>query len=474
MNGIARGLVALLVAIPLFAQPRIASDFEIAQMEKQLAQSRGFEAQLSGRLNLGDLRAARNERSLARAEYMKALDLAELERLDARRDSSLSRYANATGYAALAEAKLGDEANAFALLEETIRYASDDAETWNLYASAMRILGHPKKAVAMAQRAVDIASRKTNRLDLAVYQHALATALIDADEHDEAERLLVNVTNALRSSEFDSLRREVERQESFEIYSSARGDVPAYVSLLNRAQLRLASLYERRGDIDRAREQYERVLEARSDDVTALAAFARLARSDDERERRYAEAFDANPFSMPLVREYQRHLSTLDSPRVTRGEGPGSDMRSALAALARGETRTAREILDALLAKYPANETLRALRRETEGAGAIVLPNTNPTATELRALVDGFDRLTPEQRSALDRTTFASVVRFEGTVFESGTVEGVPFRFSEPTLFAGTFDITARLRLTYRILGVTRSGDRDALLLEPLRLEAVR
>ena len=52
----------------------------MAQMEKQLARSREFEAQLSGRLNLGDVRAARNELSLARAEYLKAADLAE--RLD--------------------------------------------------------------------------------------------------------------------------------------------------------------------------------------------------------------------------------------------------------------------------------------------------------------------------------------------------------------------------------------------------------
>jgi hypothetical protein len=460
----------------LLAQPRLASDFEIARMELQLARSRDFESQLSGRLNLGDLRAARYERSLARTEYAKAFELAERERIDARRASSLSRYANATSYAALAKAKLGRDAEAFALLEEAARYASDDAEAWNLYASAMRTLGHPRKAVSAARNAVAIAARASGQkaaLDLAVDQHALATALIEANELSEAEQLLVTVTESLRSRAFDSLQRDVARQESFEVYSSARGDVAAYVSLLNRAQLRLASLYERRGDVERARTQYLRVLEGRSDDATALGALARLARSDAERERYYAEAFEANPFSMALVRAYQGHLRNQEA-RIDDETTTGARMRQALAQLARGETRAARASLDALLVKFPANETLRTLRREAESATTVALPSANPSASELRALLDAFERLTPEQRLALDQTTFTSSVVFRGTVFESGTIDTVPFRFSEPTLFAGTFDITKPLRLTYRILGITRLDDREALLLEPIRLEASR
>jgi len=282
----------LLLIAALLAQTRIASDFEIAQMEKQLARSQAFEAQLSGRLNLGDLRASRNELSLARAEYTKAYDLASRERLEARRDSKMTRYANATSYAALAQAKLGRDTSAFELLEEATRYVSDDAETWNLYASAMRILGHPRKAASAARNAVALA---TKPLDVAIYQHALATALLESGETDEAERLLVTVTESLRSSKFDAVKREAARTESFEIYSSARGDVAAYVSLLNRAQLRLASLYEQRGETAKARTQYERVLEARSDDVTALTA---LGRWDD--------AFEANPFSMPLASVFSK------------------------------------------------------------------------------------------------------------------------------------------------------------------------
>ena len=465
-------MTRLFLLVALLAQTRIASDFEIAQMEKQLAQSRAFEAQLSSRLNLGDLRASRSELSLARAEYMRAYELASRERVDARKESKLARYANATSYAALAQAKLGREARAFELLEEAMRYASDDAEAWNLYASAMRVLGHPRKAAAAARNAVALAQKP---LDVAIYQHALATALIESGESDEARRLLVTITETLHSSKFDALKREAARGEAFEIYSSARGDVAAYVSLLNRAQLRLAALYEQRGDLENARAQYQRVLEGRTDDAAALAGLARLSQSDEERERHYAEAFEANPFSMSLIREYQRYLARVIPSGEPRPPGSlatlGITVRNALLQLSRGETRAARETLDALLAKFPENETLRTLRREAE-ASKVSLPSPNPTGAELRALLENFERLTPDQRVALDQTSFTSVVVFDSakaannqTTFESGTIDGVPFRFSEPTIFAGTFGVNARL--TYRILGASA----DALLLEPLGVQ---
>jgi tetratricopeptide (TPR) repeat protein len=448
-------LLLVALAVPVVAQERLASDFEIAQMEKQLARSESFESQLSGRLNLGDVRAARNELSLARAEYAKASELAERERAGARRDSSMTRYANATSYAALAQARLGKAQRAWELLEEASRYISDDAETWNLQASAMRILGHPQKAVSAARNAVAVATRP---LDVVVYQHALATALIDTGNVSEAERLLVDVTSSLRSERFAALRQQAAREESFEVYSSARGDVAAYVSLLNRAQLRLASLYESRGATEAAREQYRKVLEGRSDDVTALAALARLAASEDERSRLYAEAFQANPFSPALIREYRR-----------RPTAPATEMQRALVALDRGDRRTARSIFDALLVKFPANETLRRLRREAEATAPFALPSPTPTAAELRALADAFERLDAEQRTALDRATFTSIVNFDGqagNTFASGSIDGVAFRFTEPTIFNGSFE--TRARLTYRILGTGESG---ALLLEPLGLE---
>jgi len=432
-------MTALVLAV-LLAQARLASDFELAQMQAQLARARDFQSQLSARLNLGDVRAARNETSLARAEYTTAYELAERERLVARRNSSLTRYANATSYAALAQAKLGRAATSFALLEEVARYASDDAESWNLYASAMRVLGHPRKAVSAARNAVATADEP---LDLAVYQHALATALIEVDNVTEAERLLVTVTTALRSEKFAPLQQEAARQEAFEVYSSARGDVAAYVALLNRAQLRLAWLYEKRGATGAAREQYRRVLEGRSDDVVALTALARLAADDAERARLYAEAFEANPFSLALIREYRKALTT-----------PQTDMQRALVHLERGELRAARAVLDELLVKFPANETLRGLRREAEGVAVVSLPSASPTSRELRALLEGFERLTPEQRAALDAMTFTSNVLVNG---DRATIEGVPVTIQ------GTFDVHAPL--TYRILGAAG----DALLVEVAR-----
>lgn len=478
-------ILALAFVLPARAQPRLASDFEIAQMEKQLARSRGFEAQLSGRLNLGDVRAARHELALAMREYETALDLALAERLEARRDSSLSRYAVATSYAALAAAKLGRDADAYAWLEETLRYASDDAESWNLYSSAMRILRHPNKAVAAARNAVTIAARGNDPLDLAVYRYALATALTEANEPREAEQILIDLTTTLRSNTFASLQRDVARQEAFEVYSSARGDVAAYVSLLNRSQLRLASLYETRGALALARTEYERVLDARSDDVTALAALARLAPTDRQREQLYAEAFEANPLSLALVREYQRHLRTNRNAGIdaTGSETTGATMRAGLTLVERGETRRARSAFASLLARFPDSETLKTLADETAAPERIDLPaGTSPSTEELRALQQGFERLTPEQRVALDGATYAGLVAFDAVTpdeqgriaFASGTIEGIAFRFSEPTVFAGTFDPSQPLRLIYRILGVTKIGDTDALLFEPVRLEVVR
>jgi hypothetical protein len=443
----------------MLAQTRLASDFEIAQMELQLARSRNFEAQLSGRLNLGDVRAARSEQSLARAEYEKALQLAERERLDARRDSSMTRYAHATSYAGLAAAKLGREAESFALLEEAARYTAGDPETWNLYASAMRVLGHPPKSIAAARKAVAIAGTKDDKLDLAVYQYALATAILEGGNQNEAEQLLLTVVETLRSKELAGLQRQVARSESFEVYSSARGDVAAYVSLLNRAQLRLARLYEQRRDVDKARAQYESVLESRSDDVTALMFL-----------ERWEEAFDANPFSMPLIQRYQVTLGE-ESPMV-EGTSTGAQVRRALVQMARRDFRGARTTLDALLQKFPQNETLRALREKADGVRFVSLPQTaTPSENELLSILTESEKLSPNQRAALDQATYTSTVQFDGDVFASGTIENVPFRFSSATQFQGTFDRTKPLRLTYRVLGVTKSADRDALLLEPVQLE---
>lgn len=463
--GLALALVLLIAdRRPLIAQNRIASDFEIAQMERQAAGQRDFLSQLAARLNLGDLRLTRNEVSLARAEYARALDIAMRGRLAARRDSDYTRYASATAYAGLAQAKLGDAAQAFALLEEALRYASDDAKTWNLYATAMSLLRAPKKAASAARNAVAIGGEP---LDLAVYRYTLASALIEAGERSEAEQLLARIVADLRAPAFDELRRSVAQKEQFEIYSTARGDEAAYLSLLNRSQLRLAALYEARGDTAKARAAYEGVLQARSDDATALAALARLTKGD-ERDRYFAQAFDANPFSTALIDEYRRTPHS-----AAAGESTGARVRRAVDQMARKENLAARETLRALSARFPENETLRSLivANERELQGAIA---TN----ELRGLLLTWNQLGPENRAKLDQRTFTYLATFDTatpgapgqTVLESGTVGEVPFRFSEPTAFNGVFGTTARL--TFRVLGVTKHNGADALLLEPLRLEA--
>ena len=66
----------------------------------------------------------------------------------------------------------------------------------------------------------------------------------------------------------------------------------------------------------------------------------------------------------------------------------------------------------------------------------------------------------------------AGTARDGQTVFESGTIGEVRFRFAEPTAFAGTF--TTNALLTYRILGATEVNGASALLLEPVRLEPLR
>ena len=495
-------LVAFLAASPLPAQQsRIASDFEIAQMRKQIAGSPSFLAQISGHLNLGDLYLTRSETATARAEYSTALEVASSERLRGRDASDITRYATATSYQALALAKLGRGAEAFAMLEESMRYSADSAKSWNLYASCMTLLGRTTKAVSAARNAVTIAAADldrapslANRLDLAVYQYSLASALIAGGSAPEAERLLRDITSSLRAKEFEPLRRDVAQRESFEIYSSARGDASAYLSLANRAGLRLASLLEQRGDAAAARSEYQRVLEMRTDDVTALTAMARLTPSPAERERYFQAAFDANPFSMPLVRAYQNDLAGRGSAVAEPDDSTaGGKMRGALIDMSRGESRAARTALDGLLASYPGNETLKTLRGEAEGGGArpAFLSSPAPAAPivapelSLRQLIALFasDKLAPEERSRLDAQLFVDEVVFDSStasaapgqsVFESGSIGNVRLRFAEPTAFTGSFAAGTPLRLTFRILGATESNGADALLVEPVKLEAAR
>jgi hypothetical protein len=493
-----KSILLMLAFLPTiaFAQSRIASDFEIAQMQRQLATSPGFTSQVAARLNLGDARRARNESGLARAEYSRAFEISAKERLDSRRDGDLTRYATATSYAALAAAKLGQETQAFELAEEAIRYEAGSAKSWNLHASVLSLLGHPAKAIASASNAVTIAGADLkrnatidNQLDLAVYQYALAGALADGHRSDEALQLLRTISSALDGNAFAAIRRNAAESESFEVQSSARGNVAAYLSLVNRVHLRLGALQEKAGDATAARDSYARVLRWRTDDPTALAAMARLSESAAQREQRFAEAFEANPFSRKLIEEYRRDLAGGTKPEAG-GSTTGARMRDALARLDRGDRSGAARIFESLRASYPDNDVVAALIDEATAvkalpsflAGDAAIANASPA--DLALLVDllSSGRITAAQRATLDHAELQSDVTFDAmessepasTTFLSGAAGTVKVRFSQPVRFRGTFPSSLPLKLTYRILGLAESDDTDALLIEPVRLEQPR
>ncbi len=504
---------------------RIASDFEIQQMERQAAREHDFIAQFQAHMNLGDSRATRNEIAPATAEYRQAADIAMSERLAAHKDSDLKRYAEATMCVALAYSKLDRPAAAFELLEEAIRYSSDDPKAWNIYASTMTELGHPSKSVAAARNAVAIEEARggssptiANRIDLAIYNYSLGFALSATNQTAEAEEVLRKLIASLRAKEFDGVRKQVARMESFEVYSTVRGEGPAYLSLLNRSQLRLAKLYEQDGNVRAARKVYQDLLHDRTDEPNALAALARLSRTVSESIDAYSDAFNANPFSIALIRDYEQWLKKNPTkPNDTATDG--ALVRRALEQRAMGENIAARATLDSLAAKFPQNDVVQylgarndidlgdlararsriiavdALRRDIDdrlGSAAAPAPaflsgattEVAPSTADLRRLMAfvAQQRITPEQRVTLDKLKFTSSVVFESaksegpakTIFESGSIDGIPFRFSEPIAFAGVFAAKTPLVLTYRFLGVTDLNGANALLVEPLKLEVPR
>src|SRR5205823_5977586 len=245
-----------------------------------------------------------------------------------RENGQLIEYAKATLFAGVAEAKLGHEARAFELLEEGIRYRPDDARSWNVYANGMGSLHLTRKGASVSRNAIALEQKP---MDLAIGQYSLAIALDDAGETAEATQLLETVIASLRSNKFDALRRDVAKQEAFETYSTVRSDTAAYLTVLNRSQLQLANLYERSNQVARARGVYQDVLKTRTDDPVALASLARLSNSPET----FAEAFDANPFSMDLIRDY-RELVRRSKPR-TEGTSNGAQMRRAIEEIERGE-----------------------------------------------------------------------------------------------------------------------------------------
>jgi len=441
----------------------MATDYEIKTMQAQAASANDFSTQVSAHLNLGDLRTTRNETELAHQEYTTALAAAQRERKEMREDAQAAEYAIATIFAGIAEAKLGHQERAFELLEEAIRYNAEDPHLWNDYSSGMGAMHLARRAASAARNAVALES---SPLELALDQYSLAISLDEAGDNAEAMKLLESVIASLKSSKFNLLRRDVARHESFETYSTVRTDVAAYLTVLLRSQIQLANMYEQRGDIAQARKAFEDALKTRTDDPTALGALARLSNSTEA----YAQAFDANPFSSDLIDDYKTYVRTANVH--TERTSTGAQMRRAIEQITRGEDVAAKRTLEGLNQKFPNNDAIRSLASDIASHGASAAEFLKDLRATLTLLAQ--EKVTPEQRAQLDRTTLTGTAIFDAMPFESGTIDGVPFRFSEAMVFKGTFAAKTPLRLTYRILGATEWNGASALLLEPIRVEAAR
>jgi len=488
-------VAAVFLALAARAQTRIASDVEIRQMEEEARRAAGFDARVSARVNLGELRAERNESAAAQREFETALQLARDERNAARGDRDLARYAIACAWSGIALARLGRGAEAFAVLEEAVRDSGDTPGVWNLYSVAMFRLGKQEKAIGAARISVAAAERKTaaqatvrDLLELNMDRFALAQGLLDAGE-DEGAQLLRTIAESLESGAFQPLRKALERREEFQIVTAPRTESGMYLALFNRSHMRLGQLYENEGLVEQARREYQAVVNRRSDEPAALAALARLASDAKERDRYLIESLDANPFAAGVVTDYEDHVASGDASPAAEDDSEGSRVRLAIQQIHRLEFRRARETLKPLLDAHPNNDVLQSLlERATLRSEDLPRPRfldkpadlvTDPTESELLAVLSLFagNAIAAEDRATLDRAKFSSEAAFDaadGGLFEQGTMRGVPFRFQQPARFRGVAPAARRLRIVYRILGATAADGRDALLIEPLRAEESR
>jgi tetratricopeptide (TPR) repeat protein len=517
---------ALLVALGAQAQTRIASGIEIRQMEEAAAYGEDSGSRVAAYISLGDLRLERNELALGQRAYDAALKLATEERADAWKVRDLKRYALACSWIGVAHGRLGHGVEAFAILEEAARYAGDSRGTWNTYSVAMYRLGELEKAIGTARIAVALSERATRGraperalLELTFDQFSLAQALLERDrdgDSEEAEKILLAIAVLLESDRLRGLRKRVAEREEFEVISAPTTDSGMYLAIFNRAHMRLAWLYEKRGALEKAASEYKTVLSRRTDEPMALGGLARLAVTAEERDRYLILSLDANPFADDIVADYVDHVASGKASPATPAGSVGSVVRTAIQQIHARDVRHARETLRPLLAAHPNNDVLRSLlaRAEIESgdldaarAVAATIRSAplrarienmirqrsprplfldqpaervaDPSEHELRAVVRLFagNKLTAEDRAVLDRTELSSVATFaagEGEMFERGTIARVPFRFQTGVSFRGIPAGTRTLRIVYRILGATTLDGEDALLLEPLRAEVVQ
>lgn len=519
MKWAAVAIVAVLFAFGAHAQTRIASDIEIRQMEEEAKRASSFEAKVTARVNLGELRSERNESAAAQREFETALQIARDERNDARRDRDMQRYALACGWSGVALARLDRGPEAFAVFEECTRYSADSPGLWNLYSVAMYRLGVNEKATGAARLSVAAAERKLGPrpavralLELNVHRMALAIGLLE-DDQDESEKILREITESLDSDAFQSLRKSLGKKEEFQIVTAPTTDSGIYLTTFNRAHMRLAAIYENSGRTEEAGREYQAVVSRRSDEAAALAGLARLTSDPKERDKYLIQSLDANPFAAAVVQAYERHVESGDATAAAAGGSAGSRIRLAIQQIHDRNFRGARETLEALLKVHANNDVLLSLlargalasgdvaaaRAATGKMGDTALRAeiedflgstssrpwfldkpvklvTDPSEAELRTVLSLFagNELSPADRAALDQEEFSSSARFDapdGDAFERGTMSGVPFRFQSPTRFRGIASAAKPLRLTFRILGATTVGGRDALLIEPIRAE---
>ncbi|HYI10709.1 MAG TPA: hypothetical protein VEK57_16730 [Thermoanaerobaculia bacterium] len=524
MKHVPAAAVFAFVTLGAFAQTRIASDIEIRQME-EAARSGDLPARVAVHVNLGELRSLRNEPAAAEREFQFALQLAGTERNDAYRDRQLPRYALACAWSGMALAALGRGIEAFAILEEAVRYGAESRGVWNVYSVAMSFLQKPEKAIGAARMSVHAAERKVagratarELLELNVDRFALAQGLLDLETGDagrEAEQVLLRITESLESDHFKALRKSLGKNEEFQVLTAPSTEGGIYSSIFNRAHLRLGQYYEAAGAADKAIREYKAVVSRRSDEPMALGSLARLTSDVKEKDRYFIQSLDANPFAGDVVPDYIDHVHAGHASPPARSGSVGSRVRLVIHQAHGREFRLAHETLKALMDEHPHNDVLQFLlarlelqRGDAETARAVAngiadpalrgdvltmigkapagrpwfldrQPSgvVEPAESDLRTLLSLFARntMSAEDRVTLDRAELTSSATFEASeeeAFERGTIHGVPFRFQSPARFHGIPAAAKRLRVIYRILGATALDGRDALLLEPVRAEA--
>lgn len=480
-----RALIAVFVTLSMQAQTHIASDVEIRQMEETARRASDFDTRVAAHVSLAELHIERNESAAAQREFASALQLARDERERTRREHELPRYALACAWSGLALAGLGRGSEAFADFEEGVRYDADSSSVWNLYSVGMFRLRELEKAIGAARMSVAAAERKIAEppktrelLELNVDRFALAEALIDAKHPiEEAESVLRKITQSLDSDAFRALRKDVGKHEEFQIVAAATTENGMYLSSFNRSHMRLAQLYESTGEKEKARHEYEAVVSRRSDEAGALAGLARLANDPKERDKYLTESLDANPFEGTALVEYERLVNAGQASPVAATGSVGSRVRLAMQQIHDRDYRRARATLQPLLDAHPNNDVLQSLLDRTRiSARPWFLEKPadrvmEPSEFDLRALLALFDTMSPADRATLDKEEFSSQASVDG---DHGLMQGVPFRFQSAVRFHGIAPDARLLRLTYRVLGATTVDGRDALLIEPIRAEAIR